>query len=174
MPIWMLSNILPISIKIILSLSFYRSTLFERVDKWNYEPRSTFKHKKHLTTSFTCYFIFSFNLLGKYKKYICLLICIFICLSTLLFVITIIISTFILQSPPPSSFLFALHFSYLFCFLESLAKLSRTYDTLAGKQGSLFFLLHVGSILTYSNLCYYDPVLLQAIKHIFWRRCRGV
>ena len=54
-------------------------------------------------------------------------------------------------------------FSYLFCFLESLAKLARTCDTLAGKQGSLFFLLHVGSILTYSNLCYFDPVLLQAI-----------
>ena len=65
-------------------------------------------------------------------------------------------------------------FFYLFCFFESLAKLARTCDTLAGKQGSFFFLLHVGSILTYLNLCYFDHVLLQAIKHIFWRRCRGV
>ena len=55
-------------------------------------------------------------------------------------------------------------FSYLFCFFESLANLVRTCDTLAGRQDSLFFLLHVGSILTYSNLCYFDHVLLQAIS----------
>jgi hypothetical protein len=35
--------------------------VFERVDKWNYEPRSTFKHKKHLPTLFASCFIFSFN-----------------------------------------------------------------------------------------------------------------
>ena len=29
-------------------------------------------------------------------------------------------------------------FSYLFCFLESLANLARTCDTLAGRQGSFF------------------------------------
>ena len=52
------------------------------------------------------------------------------------FAVTTITSTFICFA-----------FSYLFCFFESLANLARTCDTLAGRQGSLFFLLHVGSIL---------------------------
>ena len=86
-----------------------------------------------------------------------------ICTPPLLLAITTITSTFI-----------CLVFPICFCFLESFVKLVRTCDTLTGKQGSLFFLLHVGSILTYLNLCYFDPVLLQAIKHIFWCRCRGV
>ena len=81
---------------------------------------------------------------------------------------------FYLQSPPSSPLLFAITtitftficfvFPICFFFLESVAKLVKTCDTLTGKQGSLFFLLHVGSILTYSNLCYFDPVLLQAIN----------
>ena len=158
MPIWMLSNTLPISINIISCLSFYGSTSFERVDKWNYEPRSNFNHKKHLSTLFACCFIFIFNLLRKYKNIFAFLFASYLHISTL-FAITTIISTFILQSPPSPPLLLALLFSYLFCFFESLANLARTCDTLAERQGSLFFLLHVGSILTYSNLCYIEPVL---------------
>ncbi len=106
MPIWMLSNTLPISIKIILSLSFYGSTLFERVDKWNYEPRSNFNHKKHLYTLFTCCFIFIFYLLRKYKN-----------IFAFLFASLFASLHFYLPSPPSSSLLFCNHHHHLRFYL---------------------------------------------------------
>ena len=109
MPIWMLSNTLPISIKIIVCLSFCRFTLFERVDKWNYEPRSNFNHKKHLYTLFTCCFIFTFYLLWKYKN-----------IFAFLFASWFAFLHFYLPSPSSPPLLFCNHHHhlgfYLLCF----------------------------------------------------------
>ena len=168
----MLSNTLLISIKIIVRVSFSRSTLFERVDKWNYEPRCNFNHKKHIYTLFTCCFIFTFYLLRKYKNIFAFLFASLF--ASLHFYLPSSSSPLLFCNHHHHLHFYLLCFFLLVCFFESLANLARTCDTLAGRQGSLFFLLHVGSILTYSNLCYSNPVLLQAIKPIFWCPCRGV
>jgi hypothetical protein len=70
MPIWILSSNI---IKIIST--FWSSPLRlmppqfnERVGKWVHEPRSNLNHKKHLSNTFACTFIFSTKLFRKYKK----------------------------------------------------------------------------------------------------------
>jgi hypothetical protein len=44
------------------------SQLHERVGKWTHEPRSNLNHKKHLSDTFICTFIFSTKLFRKYKN----------------------------------------------------------------------------------------------------------
>jgi hypothetical protein len=42
--------------------------LHERVGKWTHEPQSNLNHKKHLSDTFICIFIFSTKLFRKYKN----------------------------------------------------------------------------------------------------------
>jgi hypothetical protein len=70
MSIWILSS------NIIKIMSTFRSSalclmppqLHERVGKWTHEPRSNLNHKKHISDTFICTFIFSTKLFRKYKN----------------------------------------------------------------------------------------------------------
>jgi hypothetical protein len=72
MPIWILSS------NIIKIMSTFQSSTFnlmppqfnERVGKWTHEPRPNLNHKKHLSNTFICTFIFSAKLFRKYKNHI--------------------------------------------------------------------------------------------------------
>jgi hypothetical protein len=50
------------------ALSLMPPQFNERVGKWTHEPRSNLNHKKHLSDTFICTFIFSSKLFRKYKN----------------------------------------------------------------------------------------------------------
>ena len=121
--------------------------LFERVDKWNYEPGPLLNIRNTFILYLLAVLFSPFIYYENTKLSLLLYLHLYLPLYTfyhhhhhlhfIFAIATTIIFVFI-----------CFVFSYLFCFLESLTKLARTCDTLDGKQGSMFFLLHVGSILT--------------------------
>jgi hypothetical protein len=70
MRIWILSS------NIIKIISSFRSSALclmppqfnQRVGKWTHEPRCNLNHKKHLSNTYACTFIFSIKLFRKYKN----------------------------------------------------------------------------------------------------------